>query len=162
VFNFNGLVLGNPVGQAHRVGIWDVGGSLLVSGTVGSEPGDTLVGAWEYAGVTPTILAPGRYVIGAQYTVGSPDWATAQPNTTDPALVFIEPRLGTGIDLPFPDQSIAGLFVGPNFQFTPVPEPAVGWLLLAGSGVMAFRFRPKRGRRPTPDRQQPPVRLLVK
>jgi hypothetical protein len=131
--------------QAHRIGIWDVGGNLLVSGVAGPGLGDTLLGAWEYAAVNPTTLGVGRYVIGAQYLVGSPEWVVAAPTTTDPAIQYVEARLGTGNDLPFPDQSFSSLFVGPNFQFTPVPEPSAIWLLLVASGgIVSFRIYRRR------------------
>ena len=127
--------------QAHRIGIWDNAGNLLFSTTVGPGRGDVTAGPWEYAAVTPTMLGLGRYVIGAQYIVGSPEWTVAAPSTTDPALSYVEFRIGTGIDLPFPDQSFETLFVGPNFQFRAVPEPGV-WalLMLAGCAVPIFRI----------------------
>src|SRR6266404_6597121 len=99
--------------QAHRIGIWDQTGNLLLSGTVGPGLGDTLLGPWEYAAVSPTTLGVGRYVIGAQYTVGSPEWVVVATATTDPAINFVEGRMGTGNALPFPDQPFDVLYVGP-------------------------------------------------
>ena len=131
--------LDERLSQAHRIGIWDSGGNLLLSGTVGPGLGDTVLGPWEYAEVSPTTLGVGRYVIGAQYTVGSPEWVVVAPTATDPAINYVEGRMGTGNDLPFPNQTFDVLFVGPNFQFTSVPEPSIVFLLAPGIAVIGFR-----------------------
>jgi hypothetical protein len=133
--------------QAHRIGIWDTSGNLLIHGTVGPGLADKVVGPWEYAAVNSTTLGLGRYVIGAQYVVGNTEWVVVAPTTTDPAVSFVAGRWGTGNDLPFPDQPIDVLWAGPNFQFNPVPEPSVALLLLVGIAVIGFKEY-KRGKLP--------------
>jgi hypothetical protein len=128
--------------QEHSIGLFDLGGTLLASAVVGPGASDALDNGFRYADITPYLLNPGIYRIGAyidRRTADSDDVIVGDPTiVTDPLITYIR-SVGTGSDfLVYPEEDttdFAGLgFFGPNFQFTAVPEPSCV-VLLMGLGV---------------------------
>lgn len=126
--------------ESHAVGIFNTGGSLLVSTTVtGADP---LTSDFRYHSISPFALAVGTYVISG--VTGSTDPYTFGPTafSTAPGVTFNNSEFIQSTSLAFPDStdSLTAYF-GPNFEFgTPVgsvPEPS-SWLLLATMGGFIF------------------------
>lgn len=130
---------GDGLAQTNTVGLWDESGTLL--GFAGFPPGTAapLVGEFRYAflGSGPLLLnANTSYVLGA-YSPGlgeiriqgvppptfSSD-ATLIGTRRNNQIQFSFPRLESGT---FPGQAV----VGPNMQYTVVPEPC-------GASLLAF------------------------
>ena len=122
----------NDLTQSHDVGIYNAGGTLLVSGTI--SPGDPLVSWFRWTSVTPTLLPVGNGyriagVTGAENYTWSPTGFT-----TDPSITFVADRYTSSATLVFPADGPVGVngFFGPNFAGNPVPEPGTFALLAAG------------------------------
>jgi hypothetical protein len=143
---------------SHQVGIWNSSGQLLVSGTVPAGTAGTLVNQFYYVSVTTTVLGPGTYDIGANYTQypGSTDnyLANASGFNTATGIKFNMAEYSadnSGGLLTDPNSISASFFTngvfGPNFEFsaattTAVPEPCT--MLLLGSGLVGIAaFRKK-------------------
>lgn len=82
----NGLV------NSHQVGLWNSAGSLLASTTLASGLSGTSVvasasglGAYRYNGVSPVVLTPGTYSVGASYITGDSDAVII--NASNPAML---------------------------------------------------------------------------
>ncbi len=123
--------------DAHAVGIWTNGGTLLAQTTVPSGTAGTLVGSYRYTALpTPITLTAGQtYVIGTYFgpVAGACSGSACGdiflyngPETYDPRITFLQSRqtrsiAGTGI-LAFPnlDAGVAEAFFGPNFLSTAV------------------------------------------
>ena len=135
---------------AHEVGIWDNTGSLLTSATVQAGAASSLSGGYRYEAVTPVTLdANQTYQIGALFQENNNDGLLSRSSQTFTSyLAFDEaaisqPGIGVGAltnpTLTFNYDQDQGFF-GPNFTFTPTPEPgtvlgvsalalgAVGWV----------------------------------
>ncbi|PYK29980.1 MAG: hypothetical protein DME57_08420 [Verrucomicrobia bacterium] len=135
---------GNGLNEAHDVGIWTSTGTLMVSATVPAGTAGTLVGDFRYVLVSPTLLAPGDYVIGGfeSGSSGDPVEVQASTITTASMITYDGSRSTAGAALTFPsgDASANGnSYFGPNFEFTAVPEPTtIGLLLFGGLGLCRF------------------------
>ena len=57
--------------ESHPLGIWNAAGTLLVSGTVSAGAVDPLHDRFRAIPVTPTLLQPGEYRIGALFLTGN-------------------------------------------------------------------------------------------
>ena len=135
--------------SSHDVGIWDSAGLLLGSVTVtGTEP---LNNGFRYVSLAlPLALIQGQtYILGAFYaannTVQDGYITTATSITVDPAFTFLGPRrdpdgVQTGLVFPSVVSAGNGRF-GPNFLFSPIPEPSTFALLAIGAmgGLLVWR-----------------------
>jgi hypothetical protein len=144
---------------AHDVAIWSTAGSAALGSALGTAtvPSGTtapLTAQFRYVAlVTPFVLAPGSYIIGATWNGGSPDDYIAggalSAFTTAAGITFFEPRHSGGFS-PFTrpvGPSFSGInpgVFGPNFQFTAVPEPGTLTLTALGVAGLAARFRRRR------------------
>jgi PEP-CTERM motif len=145
VFDFGA----NGLSESHQVGIWNNVGTLIVSTTVTGA--STLVasadpdGDWRFASVAPTLLGPGRYVIGAFYGDGSADEVAANATILAiPGIGFVASRATNAAA--FGEPGAYGLVepgvFGPTLSVSSVPEPAT--LLFVGSGLVAGARRLRR------------------
>ena len=148
-------VTGGSLAESHAVGIFGDSG-LLVSAIVAAgaaPPGATDANNFEYVPVTPTLLAPGTYRIGAYYSdtntdrvaAGATSVTASSPVTYEADRLVFGPSLGDPIS-PFPSQDLG--YFGPNFKFTTgaaaVPEPsalALAGLALVSVAVVKWRTR---------------------
>ncbi len=129
--------------NSHQVGIWSLGGPLLVNGTV--DPGTG--GGWHWTSVTGTSLGPGSYVIGAYYNPNDPDvgFSNATSVSMGSGLSYGENRYFAGSGFDRPDSTWSGYgngVFGPNFLYT--PEPALlqlPFLIAAGGASFWWRTR---------------------
>jgi len=130
---------GDGLADAHAVGLWTSGGTLLASTTIPNGAGATLLGSYRYVAIAPVALSAGQtYVIGALYPTQSGDNIIHSSAQTYAAPVSFgqsrqTPLNITGTDpLTFPGLN-AGLpqgFFGPNFlcsYFEPTPTIGVTW-----------------------------------
>lgn len=127
--------------ESHTVGIFNSGGTLLVSATV--LPGDPLTSDFRFHSITPFLLpAASGYVIAG--VTGTTDPYTFDPTSfsTDPRVQFVQSEYDISSTLIFPtttDGSTA--YFGPNFDImssSSIPEP--GSLLLIGAGLTILGF----------------------
>lgn len=156
---------GGPIATSHEVGLWDLSGNLLASGTVGPSGTGTTVGFFDYSPTTSYLLKAGTsYVIGTNLTADDFFYYAPSSVTTDPRLSYVQEQYdvnGTS-SLSFPQTSdfLAngyGYF-GPNFLVAsgntggggnnggdPVPEPsewaAMGVLGLGLAGLVVRKRR---------------------
>ncbi len=130
---------------SHRVAIWDIGGTMLTSGTVSAA--DPLVANYRYDSVAPLSLAAGSYVIGGEFFNGNfPVSLTGLNNAA--SYGWTEDRYaGAGFTMPtstsaggYGQQGIAMV----NFsiaQDAAVPEPATWAMMLIGFGGIGAAMR---------------------
>ncbi len=147
----------NGLTDSHQVGIWDVSGTLLVSGTVSSGTISPLISQFRYTTTLSgtTDLLPGDYRLGGLGTLNDLNRrgvllsdTTAAPGVTYNGSLS-NGNAGTFSDPTTPTTSggyDVGYF-GPNFLFTAVavPEPGpLGILAVAGlcMGLLRRRARP--------------------
>jgi hypothetical protein len=135
----------------HIVAIWQASGGAPLAQTtvtnastpVASTSGN---GRWLFQALgVPLVLAPGSYVIGADFTTGDPVRTSTSAPTLASGFTFGSLRFTSsptaGLDFPDATLSAFGQF-GPNLSataVTSVPEPVT--LLLLGSGFMATAIR---------------------
>jgi hypothetical protein len=129
----------------HQVGIWDSGGTLLVSTTVLGT--DTLFGHFRYGSISPYLLGPGSYVIGGEF-LGNGD-----PFPSDPSGLLTLPGYTWGSDLQlfgsglnFPTVDTSGgygtngiLVVTFSAGSAEVPEPSTWAFMITGLTLFAAR-----------------------
>jgi len=126
--------LADGLADAHAVGIWTNGGTLLAEVTVPSGTTATLVGSYRYTPITPVTLAAGQtFVVGAYFPpCGSScgdSFLNGGKEIFDARITFLQsqnsaPQSGTG-SLAFPSGNLGippqGMF-GPNLLFV-APAP---------------------------------------
>jgi hypothetical protein len=132
-----------------KVGLWMADGTLLASHTITS--GSMLVNECRYEAIPAVQLSSDQtYFVGAYVTSG--DLMNYFVVDFDFGTVIMAPEIQLGMvavssaaGFNFPDniESPSGyVFLAPNFEFQPVPEPATLWLVGAGSlALLATRRR---------------------
>lgn len=129
--------------DSHMVGIWDSTGTLMTQATVPSGTDGTLVGSYRF-----TLAAPATLDANTTYFIGG-----HSPSASDTVIAFESPQIYadeisyqtatysqvTGFSSP--DTAFSGSHgvFGPNFQFTPVPEPH-HYAMFTGLGLAGFFF----------------------
>jgi hypothetical protein len=120
----------DPLGQTHRVGLWNSTGTLLGSVTI--QTNSPLTGDFRYEAITPVALTSGStYFLGSEVSDPFSDFYTTGAGSiiTAPEITFLNTARNSsagGFSFPSITGNGNGRF-GPNFQFqvvsTPVPEP---------------------------------------
>jgi hypothetical protein len=132
----------------HAVGLWNSSGTLLASATVGS--GNSLIGLFRYASISPiTLLAGQTYTVGAA-DVGAGDgyWLDATVSTIANANYLSAQYIhGSGLQDPNTTGTLGGYF-GANVLLgdAAVPEPATWAMMLVGFGLVGAAMRKSRHR----------------
>lgn len=156
---FDGLGLydadSDGLNDSHEVGVWDLGGNLLASTTVGpgtssAEASASGAGSFVYETISNLVLGAGSYVIGAFYAVGTTDAVVFNASGVFSNVagasydglrysntgLFGEPT-NTGYE--------GGRYFGPNLRVADVPVPAS--LLLIPTGFIGFAALRRRKRK---------------
>jgi hypothetical protein len=146
--------VGNGLFEAHAVGLWTAGGTVLASVTVPAGTGATLSNGFRFValGSPVSLLAGQTYVLGAHYTTETPTGDTfRQDNQLSgsdppqslfaPGTTWVDGRIVSGLTMP--TSNFYG-FIGPNLEFASVPEP--GTLLMMGAGLVAAAAMRRRRR----------------
>lgn len=136
--------------ERHELGLWDSGGSLLASATIGAGTSGTLINQFRYIDIADVLLAAGQtYFIGALFTSGAD--ALLFPNINVSGMATIAEidfgsatyAAGATLDRPTLDAGPEGYF-GPNFTTAAVPEPATWGLMILGFGAAGAALRRSR------------------
>ena len=129
--------------ERHQVGLWDAGGALIASTTVGAGTSAPLLGLYRYARISPTALTAGaNYFVGV-YAVDFTDqfYCCAYPASIDPRISLIDFGLGNSTTFRAPD------FVVPQINYanftigSAVPEAAAWAMMLIGFGLAGASVR---------------------
>ena len=144
----------NGLAESHDVGIYDLSGNLLISGTV--NPGDTLNGMFRYTSVAATALSANTNSV-VTATTGSENYGYFPTSISfDPAISYVVDRYVSGAGLAFPTNSSGHngspdhAWFGGTFGFnesSSVPEPAtlaIWGLFAIGLPVAGYRRRLKK------------------
>lgn len=138
--------LGTPV-----VGIFDdADASLLTSVTLPTGTSAPLdADGFRYVSIIPLHLAAGRSYTIAQAPSRTDGLVIPVALNTAPEITSNGSRFTESIDLAFPIHSIEypAYFGGPNFQFTPVPEPTA-WAALSAAGLLGWGLVRRSRRQP--------------
>jgi hypothetical protein len=135
VFTLNATVRADGLGiwdeaasglnNSHTAGLWTAGGTLVASVPVvtGTSVSSTSPnGEWRFESISPIVLGPGNYVIGATYVTGDSDLVRhSTTESTSPEINFVEDRQCPGgcSGLTLPTQTIGfSAFFGPNLRLT--------------------------------------------
>lgn len=168
-FTVNGPILVTAVGvydsplangllNPHDAGIFDSTGALVPGTfvTVPSGTGAPLISQFRYVDISPVLLGPGTYQIGALFVVADPnDDGVIFPTSglsgfaTDPLISFVESTFASGAVLTNPLAPGGGAtdfgYFGPNFILTAaIPEPAT--IALLGAVLLGFAAQRRRRR----------------
>jgi hypothetical protein len=137
-----GTTVGNPVG------LYIVGSdTLLVSTLVNNSA--TLVNGFYYQSITPVTLTAGvEYAVVGNYSGAPAQGFTADSGVGAAAEInFIGYEYDSNGSLDLPTIGWAPPIFGPNFEYTPVPEPTTiisGVLMLLPFGASTLRILRKR------------------
>lgn len=136
---------------SHQIGLWASDGTLLLSTTIASGTGATLLNGFRFVDVADLLLTAGQtYVIGAVIPLdpNGDNYVLSPSAVASDALIGFGRGLrsteNAGFAMPTVDPN-SGRF-GPNFLFadTAVPEPSTWAMLILGFGVIGGAMR--RGR----------------
>lgn len=168
---FDGGFFGDGFAGSHPIGLWDVAdqSTPIVTSLIPAGTEAELIDGFRYIPISPVVLTMDReYVIAAAYrsednvvgTVNNPLLVV----TASPAITVGDYRFGTdATELGFPENFEPGPVsgFGPNFIYTPIPEPSTlpfciaGILLFFGSGTFGRTRRKRRSglKEPEPKRR---------
>lgn len=120
--------------QSHDIGLWSASQALLAQASIAAG-GGTLVDGFRYTTVSPVVLQPGNYVVGA--TMGSELYWYDGPISTAPEITFIQDQYVSSGGLAFPSNggTVSAGYFGANFRYA-VPEPST-WVMSGVFGVAA-------------------------
>ncbi len=120
------------------IGIWDASESLIVSEFL---PGSTTEdnGAF-YTSITPTVLVPGTYVIGAMAFAGGEQYGYDGTIVMAAGLIWVQGMYNASNPFAMPalERTEPFAYLGPTFKFTPEPTTL---LLLAIGGLATLKRR---------------------
>jgi hypothetical protein len=147
--------IGDGLQSGIPVGLFDSGGNLLASMTIPSGTTATLLNGFRYVPITPVdLLAGNTYTLAAYYSSSDADNLHDQggaPSTSSDFTNYLGAFTGSNTvgSLSFPTGHTNGTaYVGPNFEYSSVPEPMTSLMMLSGLAVLAARTLGRR-RRPT-------------
>ncbi len=130
----------NGLKNAHPIGLWTAGGTLLAQATLPAGTASLRIGSYRYVAITPVTLNPGQtYVVGAYFGPVADQCGTACGDvmlyrgneTYDPRISFVQSRqtlsvAGAGtLAYPGVNAGIDEGFFGPNFLLAAdlTPDP---------------------------------------
>jgi len=141
----NGSV-GDGLQSSIPVGLFDSAGTLLASITIPSGTTATLLNGFRYVPIAPIdLLAGDTYTLAAYYSSSALDVLHDQggsPSTSSDFNSYLGSFTGSNTvgSLSFPTGHTNGTaYVGPNFEYSNVPEPTTSLLMLSGLSVLAAR-----------------------
>jgi hypothetical protein len=144
-FSQNADISINP----YTVSLWDSSGDLLASQLVTAS--DPVLNQSYYDAITPVTLQAGNiYFLGAAETSGGggPVWAgnvnTAGDFSVAPQINYLGTAEGANIWQGLQPGTTSTLLVGPDFQFTPTPEPSPATFVIPFLLAFAVKARPRR------------------
>src|ERR1039457_873791 len=123
----------------HQVGLWDSSGTLLESVTVPLGNSTTSIASFCYQPLPVQVVlsADATYTIAATFVGGDPDGMKIGDFWSGPtysADIQSESSCYIRSQFALPTDSIyCASYVGPNFQYTVVPEPSTSRTLTIGS-----------------------------
>jgi len=149
--------LGDGLLSSNTVGVWTNSGTLVSSVTFSAGTGAPLVDHFRSLSVTPFDLVSGQtYRIGAFSLYGEDRYSGYVPNgqfavTGDVTLVG-GVRSSNYTTFAFPsDAPAAGwAVIGPNLEYSAIPEPATSVLLAGAAALGVALLRRKIGRQTRP------------
>ena len=135
--------------DAHDIAIWRSDTTLVTSTTIPAGTSAVLDSGYREVAISPVLLNPGDYVIGAYLPLAVDTWhfGSGTVVTTIPQITFGHDQFVAGTSLAFPNSSnLNPGYFGPSFFVQDaVPEPSAGVLGLTGLGlVMAGLIRRRR------------------
>jgi hypothetical protein len=134
----------------HPVGLWNSSGNLLAMTIVPRGSEASLLGEYRFVSLlNPILLSAGEtYIIGASYDNDDIlDHPLATLPEISPHLTVLQARyvLETPFSLPVDFASFSpAAYVGPNLEFTAVPEPSSWALAVLGFCALVVRKYVKR------------------
>ncbi|MFN9848492.1 MAG: PEPxxWA-CTERM sorting domain-containing protein [Alphaproteobacteria bacterium] len=142
---------GDGFAVAHEVGIWDLGGNLLVSGTVSSGTSDTLVDGFRYTTKLSGLatLAAGSYLVGGRSNSADENLRDATSATFGPLLSYGGSVTNGSNAFSAPTVATPGFdvgYFGANFTYDvgAIPEPGTWALMIGGFGLAGAMLRRRR------------------
>lgn len=142
--------------NSYDIGLFDSGGAVVASTTLGSGASGTLIDGYRYASFAPLALSAGDYRIGAYFTNANGEDAlffTGAGNSVSSiaGVSFAGGRFASGGALADPTGAGGdGGYFGPNLLLSgAVPEPATWAMMIVGFGMVGGVMRQRSKTRTT-------------